>query len=225
MMLRVRAVRSGFELPQWGNLRRRTPFSPMFGADRGLPVDRLYLHRFLERQQSAIQGDVLEIQLTSYTQRYGIDVHSMKSIDIDAKYEPTFVCDLAEADRVIPPESCFLLRLPQNLHPILRLVEYHRKAFRFVRPGGAILASSAGLLPLIPDAPELDFWRFSASGWRSLLSRVWPDADLLVESHGNCLTATAAMLGLASEDLSPADFDEDDTRYPVVVTVFARKPK
>jgi len=224
-LLRIRAARKGFELPEWGNLRRREPFSANFGSERGRPVDRVYLHRFLERRRTDIRGDVLEIQRADYTQRFGVDVRTSKSIDINPQANPDYLCDLAEADRMIPAESfdCFLL--PQTLQHLERLEESLRQAYRLLRPGGAILASAAGLLPLIPDAPDRDFWRYSAAGWDVLLNRLWPDAEREVRAHGNCLTATAAMLGLAAEDLAAKDFEEDDPRYPVIVTVFARKPR
>jgi SAM-dependent methyltransferase len=224
-MLRIRAARKGFELPEWGNLRRRRPFSSNFGSERGLPVDRVYLHRFLERHKGEIRGDVLEIQGSGYTKRFGVDLRSHKSIDINAAMKPDYLCDLAEADRMIAAESfdCFLM--PQTLQHLERLEESLRQAFRLLRPGGVILASAAGLLPLIPDAPDRDFWRFSAAGWNVLLNRVWQGAEREVRAHGTCLTATAAMMGLAAEDLSPADFEEDDPRYPVLVTIFCRKPR
>jgi hypothetical protein len=83
------------------------------------------------------------------------------------------------------------------------------------------LASIAGLVPLIPDGP--DYWRFSAEGVRELTQRVWPDADVVVQSYGNCLAAVAAMMGLALEELRAEELEINDPRYPVLITVFCRK--
>jgi SAM-dependent methyltransferase len=224
LTVRMRSWREGFEMPRWGNLRRTSPFSPNFGFERGVPVDRHYLHRFLEKHRRRIAGEVLEIQGTGYARRFGGDaVRSASSIDIDSRYEPTYLCDLATADAVLPAESfdCFLL--PNTLQHLRRLPAALRQAHRLVRPGGAILASAAGLLPLIPDSPDHDFWRFTPAGWRELLSENWPHAKIEVEGHGNCLVACAAAMGLALEELDPAELEVNDVRFPVLVTVAAIK--
>ena len=95
-------------------------------------------------------------------------------------------------------------------------------ALRVIKPGGVILASAAGFVPLTGDAP--DYWRLSARGWTEVLERVWKGCEVRVESHGNCLTAVAALLGLALEELRPDELDVHDPRYPVLTTVLCRKP-
>ena len=42
--------------------------------------------------------------------------------------------------------------------------------------------------------------------------------------HGNCLAATAALMGLAAEELTPDELDAQDPRYPVQVTIACRTP-
>ena len=69
---RLRCLVHGKGWPRWGNLRRVTPFSKDFGVDRGTPVDRYYLAKFLEMHRALITGDVLEIQMPGYAMRYGI---------------------------------------------------------------------------------------------------------------------------------------------------------
>jgi SAM-dependent methyltransferase len=116
--------------------------------------------------------------------------------------------------------DCFLL--PNTLQHLRELDECLRHALRIVKPGGVLLASAAGFVPLIPDGP--DYWRFSASGWSERLQRVWPACDVRVQSHGNCLAAVAAMLGLAVEEITPSELDVSDPQYPVLITVFCLKP-
>ncbi len=221
---RLRCLTRGYPIPRWGNLRRTRPFSETFGFERGTPVDRYYLHRFLERRAACIHGDVLEIQLPAYSRRYGHDLKCVHGVDINAQVRPDYVCDLAHCGNVIPDEAydCFLL--PNTLHHLKDLDACLRHAMRVIRPGGVILASAAGLVPLIPDTPEDDYWRLSRAGWSALLERLWPQCEIRVQSHGNCLAATAAILGLAAEELSPKELDVPDPRYPVLVTVFARRP-
>ena len=85
----------------------------------------------------------------------------------------------------------------------------------------SLFICAAGFLPLIPDGP--DYWRFSVQGWSEILTRVWPGCEVTVESHGNCLAAVAAMLGLALEELTPGELDVTDPRYPVLISLVCRK--
>jgi hypothetical protein len=50
-----------------GDLRRVTPFSRRFGSDRGFPVDRYYIERFLVAHAHDVRGRVLEIKDDYYT--------------------------------------------------------------------------------------------------------------------------------------------------------------
>jgi SAM-dependent methyltransferase len=219
---RLRCLVRGKERPRWGNLRRVRPFSDSFGFDRGTPVDRHYLEKFLGEHRDLITGDVLEIQSAGYAQRYGHDLGRVHSVDIRPEFQPTFVCDLAHSDDVLPSSAydCFLL--PNTLQHLREPEAALSHALRVVKPGGAILASSAGFLPLISDAP--DYWRLSEAGWIELAGRVWKGCDVQVWSYGNCLVAVAAMLGLALEELTPAELDAHDPRYPVLVVACCRKP-
>jgi SAM-dependent methyltransferase len=215
-----RCLLRGLPVPRWGNLRRVTPFSSSYGFDRGTPVDRHYLDAFLYANRALITGRVLEVQMPGYTSKFGHGVEESHSVDIDPRFGATYTCDLAEAPQ-IPSDyyDCFLLpnTLPhlENLRPALRTM------LRVTRPGGALLASAAGFLPLITDGEDL--WRLSAQGWRRLLADEWPGCEIAVESHGNCLAAIAAMHGLAREELRAEELDADDPRYPVLVTIRCRK--
>jgi len=213
----------GQERPRWGNLRRVRPFSESFGFDRGTPVDRHYLRSFLEAHRDVITGDALEIQTTGYARRYGHDLRRVDSVDIRPEFRPTFTCDLAHSADVLPTEGydCFLL--PNTLQHLREPEAALGHALRVVRPGGVILASGAGFVPLIADGP--DYWRLSAAGWTELVARVWGGCEVTIDSFGNCLAAVAAMLGLALEELSPRELDVRDPRYPVLVTVACRKPR
>jgi methyltransferase family protein len=219
---RARCVVRGLGLPRWGNLRRVRPFSARFGFDRGTPVDRYYLDKFLHARRARITGDVLEIQMSQYTERYGHEVRRAHTIDISPRFRPTFLCDLARADAVVPSDGydCFLL---PNTLCVLRDVEgCLRQALRVIKPGGVILATTAAFVPLAPDCP--DYWHLSAAGWQEIAGRAWPGCHVEIESHGNCLAAVAAMLGLAWEELTRAELDVSDPRYPVLVTLACRKP-
>jgi hypothetical protein len=79
----------------WGDLRRVTPISDVWGLDRGTPVDRYYIEGFLERQRPDITGHVLEIKDRGYTDRYGQGVTRADVLDVNpANPRATIVADL-----------------------------------------------------------------------------------------------------------------------------------
>jgi hypothetical protein len=220
--VKARCLLRGFDVPRWGNLRRAVPFSLNFGFERGTPIDRYYLHQFLDRHRTAITGDVLEVQTNAYTTRFGHDLTRTDTFDIIEQFRPTYLCDLAHSDRVLPDAAYDCLLLPNTLPHLRELDACLIHALRVLRPGGVLLASAAGLLPLTPDVPE--YWRLTPDGWRDVLSRAWAGADLTVTGHGNCLSAAAAQFGLALEELRGAELDVEDRRYPVLTTIVCRKP-
>jgi SAM-dependent methyltransferase len=216
-----RCLLRGLPISRWGNLRRVVPFSTSFGFERGTPVDRFYLHRFLNANQRHVTGHVLEVQVPSYTRAYGHAIETSHTVDIDPRFGATYTCDLADAPQ-IPSDAydCFLL--PNTLQHVADLSGVLRTTLRVVKPGGTILASVPMLLPLIRDGA--DYWRLSPEGWRATLSREWAGSDIVVEAHGNCLSAAAAMYGLALEEFDDDELSVQDPRYPVLVTIACRKP-
>ena len=217
----ARTVTHGLERPVWGNLRRTSPISPSYGFERGTPIDRFYVDRFLSARRALITGRVLEIQTTDHIRRYGMDVAKADTLDINPAFNPTYCCDLARAD-IVPTGQydCFLL--PNTVCCVRDLDAALGHARRIVRPGGVILVTAPGFVPLTPDVTE--YWLASADGWRVIAGRVWPDCDVSIATHGNCLAALAAMHGIAVEELTAQELELTDPRYPVMVTIECRVP-
>jgi SAM-dependent methyltransferase len=220
---RLLCLLRGRGLPRWGNLRRLKPFSECHGWDRGTPLDRYYVDRFFERHRALITGDVLEIDRNIYTHRYGHDLRTVHSVDIDPHSEPTFLCDLAHSENVVPSEAYDCVLLPCTLHHFRELKECLRNVLRVVKPGGTILATGAGMVRL--DAVGNDFWHPTPDGWRELLGQTWPGCKVVVEGEGNCLAAMAFNLGLALEELKHKELDHNDGLFPVITTIYCHKPE
>jgi hypothetical protein len=222
---RLRCVAGGLPFPRWGNLRRLQQFSrDHFGFDRGTPIDRYYVDQFFQQHRDAITGDVLEIDKDMYAGQYGHDMRKVDTFDIepDPDWPPTFVCDLAHSEDILPSEAYDCVLLPCTLSVLRELGPCLRNALRVLRPNGVILASGATTMPL--NTEDGDYWHHSPAGWREFLPSVWPGCEIVVEGYGNCLAVAAANLGLVVEDLTPKELDYYDPILPVTTTVFCRKP-
>jgi SAM-dependent methyltransferase len=221
LVVLARCVLRDLPMPRWGNMRRISPFSTAYGFERGTPVDRYYLDRFLDANRALIMGRVLEVQVPSYTKRFGEDVTESHTVDINPRFQTTYTCDLADGTP-IPSDYYDCLLAPNTLQHLLDLRAALRTMLRVVKPGGTLLASAAMLLPLIPEGG--DYWRLTPEGWRVVLEEEWPQCEIAVQGNGNCLSAAAAMYGLTLEELKPAELEAYDPRYPVLITIRCRKP-
>jgi hypothetical protein len=98
--------------PAWrGVLWRTNPVSAEWGFDRGTPIDRRYIERFLAANRSDICGRVLEIQSADYTRRFGVAVQTVDVLDINSSNTAaTIVADLTAADQV--PSAIFDCVIP-----------------------------------------------------------------------------------------------------------------
>src|ERR1051325_2409946 len=100
----ARTVTRGLERPSWGNLRRVTPLSTVYGFDRGTPIDRYYVDKFFSARRNRITGRVLEIQTRDHIRRYGSNVTAAETLDVNPSFKPTYCCDLANA-AMVPKET------------------------------------------------------------------------------------------------------------------------
>lgn len=224
---RRRQLRRTLNRPRWGNLRRLQPFSETFGFDRGTPIDRYYMHRFLEAEAAAIHGDAGEIAAPDYLQQYGGGrLRRVDVIDIDpGNPRATIVADLAEAGS-LPSDSFDCLVVMQTLQYTARPELALAGCLRAIRPGGSLLLAVPALAPHDQrEAETADHWRFWPAGVASMLRRTAPDMDHQVTGYGNLVAALAFLHGLCAEELEPAELLAHDPRFPIVVCARTDRPR
>ena len=211
---------------EFGDLRRTVPISPVWGVDRGTPVDRYYVHRFLDRHRSDIAGRVLEVKDPGYTRAYGDDrVTASEVLDIDPSNPyATLVVDLSKAD-AIPDDSFDCFVLTQTLGVVYDVAAAVRHAVRILKPNGVLLCTlpASGRISY-EEGLRGDFWRFTEGSVRRLFADVLPESAFTVEGHGNVLACAAFLYGLALHELSTEELDAVDPYFPLVYTVRAVKP-
>jgi glycosyltransferase involved in cell wall biosynthesis/peptidoglycan/xylan/chitin deacetylase (PgdA/CDA1 family)/SAM-dependent methyltransferase len=206
----------------WGELRRLEPVSATWGTDRGLPVDRHYIARFLERCREDIRGHVLEVKEDTYSRAYGSGLDALDIVDIAADNpSANLVADLAEVGS-LPPARYDCIVLTQTIHFIYGVREVLQNAFRALKPGGVLLATLPCVSRVDYEAGlEGDFWRFTPASARRLFEEVFGRGSVEVEAHGNVLTCCGFLLGLAAEEFRREELDHNDPYFPLLLCVRA----
>jgi SAM-dependent methyltransferase len=207
----------------WGDLRRLQPVSRDFGYDRGLPIDRYYIERFLEKHRRDIAGRTLEIGDDEYTRRYGGDRTTRRDVLHVHSGNPaaTIVGDLADAPQI--GDATFdCIVVTQTMHLIYDVDRAVSTLHRIVRPGGVVLATFPGISQLSEDEWSRTWsWAFDSRMARRLFASHFGDHSVTVESHGNSLAAVAFLHGLATVELAPEQLDFTEARCELLVTVRA----
>ena len=187
-------------------LRRLVPVSREFGYDRGLPVDRYYIERFLAEHAQLVAGRVLEVGDDAYTRRFGGErVTSSDVLNIDAAIPgTTVVADLADAAH-LPSESYDCLVVTQTLHLVYDLPAAVATLHRVLRPGGTLLLTVPGISPVSTDRwADTWYWALTPHAARRLFVEEFVGGEVEVTAHGNVLAAVAFLEGLAADELRPA---------------------
>lgn len=211
--------------PAWlGTLRRTRPLSDRWGADRGTPVDRYYIEKFLQEHRQDIRGRVLEVKDGGYTRRFGQGVTGADVLDVDAgNTRATIVADLADAVAV-PGDTfdCFILT--QTLQLIYDTQAAVRHAHRVLRRGGVLLVTVPCVSRIAPEyGSRGDFWRFTVASCVRLFGDVFGKEHVDVRSFGNVLVGVAFLTGMAREELTRRELEAHDAGFPLVIAVRATK--
>ncbi|MEQ1897751.1 MAG: polysaccharide deacetylase family protein [Vicinamibacterales bacterium] len=217
--------------PEWkssldlGALARTTPLSHEWGYDRGTPVDRPLIERYLAAHAEDIRGTVLEIQENDYARKFGASrLERADVLDLDVgNARATTIGDLRAVDH-IASETYDAIVLTQTLHVIGDMRAVIRECERLLKPGGVLLATLPSASRVCLEyGPEGDFWRVTDAGARRLFAEVFPAFAVDTTALGNALVNAGFGFGLASEELPAGAYDTNDPYFPMVIGVRARK--
>lgn len=208
------------------DVRSILPVSRVFGLDRGKPIDRHYIEKFLLANAPLIRGSVLEVGGLDYTRMFApAALGCARILDYrSARDGSTLVADLSNPDGC-PAEiaDCFVCTHTFNF--IFDVNAAARSAWKLLKPGGTLLATVAAITQISQYDSERwgDYWRFTPDSVQRIFQPVF-GSDLQIESFGNLAAAIALLRGEAAEDLpDPSLLDNSDPDYPVVIAIVARK--
>ena len=220
---RLQRLRGG---PAATGLKRLDPVSRQFGFERGRPVDRFYIERFLDAHRADVRGRVLEVYEDTYTQWFGDDRVESREILHKGADNPnaTIDGDLATGEGLDPhlgTFDCFIMT--QTLLLIWDVPAALRNARALLKPGGVLLATVPGISQSSPPDRDAygDWWRFTSQGTRRLFEDAFGAGNVEVEAHGNVLAASAFLYGFAQEELTRAQLEHHDPQYELLITARA----
>jgi SAM-dependent methyltransferase len=211
--------------PDLGDLRRLTPIDANWGFERGTPIDRVYVERFVGAHAGDIRGRVLEIAAPDYTSRFGTGVTQIDILMAEEGHpEATIVGDLADAPH-IPDDTFDCAIVTQTLQFVYDVRGALATLHRILAPGGVLLATVPGLTKIsrIEDDIWGEWWHFTARSARRLAEEAFGEGNVEVEAYGNVLAATGFLYGLAASDLKAEELEARDRFYEVVIGVRAVK--
>ncbi len=207
----------------WLATRSIKPLSSKFGFDRGTPIDRFWIEKFIKENAKDIKGRVLEIGDNRYTKAYGKDVTKSEVLDVDSKNsKANIIADLRKMPKV-PSNTYDCVIVTHVLGMVDEVDSAVSELHRILKPGGIILATSASLSPTY-DLTN-NYWRFTPAGFKYLFEKHFAKNNISCQSFGNVLTGQAFWAGLAQEDLTKKELEFDDPHYPCVVAIRAKKSK
>jgi SAM-dependent methyltransferase len=220
----IRARVARLDRARWGNLRRFEPFSDHYGFERGTPVDRFYIERFLADHAGDIRGKVLEVGQAHYARAFpGSSPGEVDIVDNDGRNSnATIIADLSERNSLPSARfDCFILT--QTLQLVADLEEALENAWQCLAGGGVLLISMPAITRADAEYASTDRWRLTPSGLETLLARTCSGARREVVGYGNLTSAVAFLMGLAAEELEDSELTASDPYFAVSVCARVEK--
>lgn len=202
------------------------PISRIFGFDRGIPIDRYYIERFLKENSQFITGCVLEVGDNTYTSDFGSNVYKSEVLNAVPASGATIIGDLATGTN-IPKNAFDCIILTQTLLVIYEVKLAIKHAINALKPGGVLLITVPGISQISRYDMDRwgDYWRFTDKSLRKLLTEHVKEECVEVGIHGNIAVAKAFLDGLALHEISQEVLDYVDEDYQVILTAKVVKPE
>jgi hypothetical protein len=209
----------------WYDLRRVQPVSSVFGLERGNPIDRYYIEKFLKENDKYIHGNVLEIAESTYSKKFGKDIESFEVLHYNNDNpNATIIGDLTKTG-TLPNNKIDCFICTQTFQFIYNFKDAIYGSHHLLKENGILLATFAGISQISRYDMDRwgDYWRFTTLSATKAFEEVFGKGHVTVDYYGNVLSAVAFLEGISSEELSYEELDYRDHNYQVLITVVAKK--
>lgn len=213
----------------FNDFRNVKPISTKFGFDRGKPIDRYYIEKFLNENKRYIHGEILEIAENTYSKKFCKEDSNNKfnilTFDESDKRENIIFGDLTKI-KTLPNNkiNCFICT--QTFNFIFDIKKAIEGAFYLLQENGVLLATVSGIAQISRYDMDRwgDYWRFTDLSAKYLFGNIFGKENVYVYVYGNVIAAISILQGIAIEDLPDYRLlDEHDVNYPVTIGIVARK--
>lgn len=194
------------------------PYSRTFGAERGSPVGRYYVEKFLRENADSIKGRCLEFGEDRY-KLFFPKITEHEVIDVIERPGVKYVCDIHEP-RGMPVNFFNAIICTQVFEHLAYPEKAAKSLYDLMAPGGILLLTAPFINPVhyVPT----DFRRFTPE----CLHMIIEEAGFIVETAsfgGNSLVGTGSLLGMVQEDFSINELEIMDPVYPYNILIRAKK--
>ena len=201
------------------------PISEQFGSERGTPVDRIYIEKFIRKYSNYIKGAVLEIEDAIYTHKYGKE-NVKHSIVMDVSNQSDKIDFNANIESGEGVQECLVdcFIITQTLMYIYDLESAAKNIVKFLKPGGVALITCSGLSQNSKRCMENygSYFNFNTAVFEKMFKK--EKVEIIdTGSFGNVKTVMAHLVGMCAEDLCENDFDYMDLSYPLIVYAVVRR--
>ncbi|MBW4509143.1 MAG: class I SAM-dependent methyltransferase [Scytonematopsis contorta HA4267-MV1] len=202
----------------WGDLRRGEPFCNEFGFERGTPIDRYYLDKFIGSIRHQVKGKVVEIGgALSNRGEYGFEnVSTYDAVDLLESPLVNICGDVHESNLLKPGyyDTILLFNVLEHCHTPQKVVDNIQN---WLVPSGYCMA-------IVPNAQRIhnnpgDYWRILPDGMKTLFQNF---DEVQVTTYGNPTSLIASYMGIAAEELTPDELDQSHPLYPVTTCLVAK---
>jgi SAM-dependent methyltransferase len=210
---------------RFGDLDRTTPIGEVFGGNRGQPVDRYYIEKYLSANADAIRGRVLEVEDNIYTKQFGGSAVTQSDVLHVWPGWPraTIIGDLT-VPNTLPKDAFDCLIVTQTLQFIYDIRAALAMMYAALKPGGTLLLTVPGITPVDPgEWGESWYWSFTQPAAQKLVSEQFGSDNVQCVTCGNVFAAIAFLAGVAANELPEGKLDVLDKSFPMIIGVRATK--
>jgi len=206
-----------FNVPEVSK-RSMEAISKKYGYDRGKPVDRYYIEKFIEQHSDDIKGKCLEVTDNHYTVTYGgKKVTQADALDIDTSNKKANLYGDLRDLKDIKDNTYDCLIVTQTYVMIDDYEAAIRESLRVLKPGGVLLATMPCLSPVWNI--KYHHWRFTKASGEYVFGKIAGKENVQVNTYGNTLVGQAFWVGMSMNDLTVKEYQYNDPFFPVIVTI------
>lgn len=193
--------------------------------DRGTPIDRFYIEKFVKSKRKYISGNIYEIGDDFYSKKYAqphskFTVLTYKENEPFAKHNINFNKKNSHlyntADCLIVVQTLnFLYNTKNAISEIRNILKYDGCAI--------ITVSSITPVSLYDYKRWGDFWRFTDMALRELLLEFFSIEEIEIRSFGNYDSTMFYLSGACAEEVNESILNHIDPEFGLGLVAFVQK--